>query len=135
MPVTSHHSLNPGVDGNSAMKRSKHFTDDEGTIDVPRKQSITDVSNSTDIKNSVLHHLEIQPFNIVFVFTNPWAKSSQGVISVSAEEKEELWEYIHKLLKSKNNRGKSEGGSYLVYALLDYVVRLVARLQCRWTRM
>lgn len=111
-------ALTPRLDNT----RSRHFTLEENTIEVAHKQSITDLTNNADTHNAGLHHLEIQPFNIVFIFTNPWAKSSQGVISVTSEEKEDLWDYIYKLLKSKNNRGKSEGGSYLVYALLDYVV-------------
>lgn len=114
--------------------RSKHFSLEENTIEVARKQSITDLTNGSDARSTGLYHLDIQPFNIVFIFTNPWAKSSQGVISVTAEEKEDLWNYIYKLLKSKNNRGKSEGGSYLVYALLDYVVWGVCSVQRRWIR-
>ena len=38
------------------------------------------------------------------------------------DAEEGVWDYIVHLLESKNNRGKVEGGSYLVYALLDYVV-------------
>ena len=81
--------------------RSKHFSLEENTIEVTRKQAITDLTNGSDARSTGLYHLDIQPFNIVFIFTNPWAKSSQGVISVTAEEKEDLWNYIYKLLKSK----------------------------------
>ena len=69
-----------------------------------------------------MQHLQIEPFNIIFVFTNPWAEKGYGVISVTQQEDTGLWDYIHRIVNAKNNRGRIEGGSYLVYALLDYVV-------------
>ena len=68
------------------------------------------------------NHLSIQPLSIVFVFTNPWAKSSHAVITIAQGEENEMWEYGNHLLENRDNRGRNEGGSYLVYALLDYVV-------------
>ena len=47
------------------------------------------------------------------------------MISLTQENDEGLWDYIYRLLNNKNNRGKQEGGCYLVYALLDYVVSIV----------
>ena len=58
----------------------------------------------------------------MFVFTNPWAKSSHAVITIAQGEENEMWEYGNHLLENRDNRGRNEGGSYLVYALLDYVV-------------
>lgn len=68
------------------------------------------------------NHLSVQPLSIVFVFTNPWAKSSHAVITIAQGEENEMWEYGNRLLENRDNRGRNEGGSYLVYALLDYVV-------------
>ena len=44
------------------------------------------------------------------------------MISVTQQEDTGLWDYIHRIVNAKNNLGRIEGGSYLVYALLDYVV-------------
>ena len=44
------------------------------------------------------------------------------MISVTQQEDTGLWDYIHRIVNAKNNRGRIEGGSYLVYSLLDYVV-------------
>lgn len=80
------------------------------------------VAYNKDTNESVLQHLTIEPFNLIYVFTNPWTEKGHAVISVSQHEEQELWDYIYHIVKSKNNRGRIEGGSYLVYALLDYVV-------------
>ena len=68
------------------------------------------------------NHLSVQPLSIVFVFTNPWAKSSHAIITIAQGDENEMWEYGNHLLENRDNRGRNEGGSYLVYALLDYVV-------------
>ena len=54
--------------------------------------------------------------------TNPWAKSSHAVITITQGDENEMWDYGNHLLENRDNRGRNEGGSYLVYALLDYVV-------------
>lgn len=72
--------------------------------------------------NASLQHLSIQPLSIVFVFTNPWAEKGHAVLSFVKEDEPGLWDYIHRLVNTKNNRGRIEGGSYLVYAILDYIV-------------
>ena len=78
----------------------------------------------------------IRPFNLVFVFTNPLSASSHAVISLTQENDEGLWDYIYRLLNNKSNRGKQEGGCYLVYALLDYVVSVVREwVKRRWIAM
>lgn len=92
-----------------------------------RRQSFIDHTTYTmDSSQSQLTHLEVEPLNIIFVFTNPWTKSSHAVLTVTQQEEKEMWEYMNRLLNNKNNRGKAEGGSYMVYALLDYVVSLFA---------
>ena len=44
------------------------------------------------------------------------------MITIAQGEENEMWEYGNRLLENRDNRGRNEGGSYLVYALLDYVV-------------
>ncbi|KNB43480.1 Mg2+ transporter protein [Blastocystis sp. subtype 4] len=109
-----------------------------GDLDRPRKlaskntpiqhhQSFIDHTTYTmDSSQSQLSHLVIEPLNIVFVFTNPWTKSSHAVLTFTQQEEKEMWEYMNRLISNKNNRGRIEGGSYMVYALLDYVVRSIA---------
>lgn len=111
------------------------------TTTLQHQQSFTDVTNSSvaynkDTNESVLQHLIIEPFNLIYVFTNPWTEKGHAVISVSQHEEQELWDYIYHIVKSKNNRGRIEGGSYLVYALLDYVVSLLHEwFTCRLIHM
>ncbi|KAK8801718.1 hypothetical protein WA588_006004, partial [Blastocystis sp. NMH] len=90
-------------------------------------ESFTDHTQSTttykmEPGHSHRNHLNIQPLSIVFVFTNPWAKSSHAVITITQGDENEMWDYGNHLLENRDNRGRNEGGSYLVYALLDYVV-------------
>ena len=96
------------------------------TSGLNQSQSFTDLSRSTAYNNEVPHtslqHLTIEPLNIVFVFTNPWAEKGHAVLSFVKENEPGLWDYIHKLVNTKKNRGRIEGGSYLVYAILDYIV-------------
>ena len=95
---------------------------------VQRSMSFADYTSTnfaSRSRDTHLRHLVIRPFNLVFVFTNPWSGSSHAVISLTQENDEGLWDYIYRLLNNKNNRGKQEGGCYLVYALLDYVVSVV----------
>ena len=98
-----------------AMQRSMFFADYTSSHFVSRN------------RDTHLRHLVIRPFNLVFVFTNPWSASSHAVISLTQENDEGLWDYIYRLLNNKNNRGRQEGGCYLVYALLHYVVGAARR--------
>ena len=106
---------------------------------VQRSMSFADYTSTnfaSRSRDTHLRHLVIRPFNLVFVFTNPWSGSSHAVISLTQENDEGLWDYIYRLLNNKNNRGKQEGGCYLVYALLDYVVSVVREwVKRRWIAM
>ena len=121
---------------NPRLAQSEPFRWDPSKVALHRTQSFADYATShlaNTATSSSLHHLVVRPFNLVFVFTNPWNRSSHAVISLTQEDEEGLWDYIYRLLNSKNNRGKQEGGCYLVYALLDYVVRLCSAADRRST--
>ena len=65
--------------------------------------------------------LKIQPLNLVYVSPNPWDYSNDVVITSSKKNQQILWEEMHAILKA-HERYAREGGMYLIYAILDYIV-------------
>ena len=70
------------------------------------------------------HSLKIKPINLVYVSPNPWDSSNDVMITSSKKHQQVLWENMKTILDKHGRHYAHEGGMYLIYAILDYVVSI-----------
>ena len=77
-------------------------------------------------------HLKIRPINLVYVSPNPWDYSNNVVIMSSKKNQQMIWDRVYKMLNAHGRHYAHEGGMYLIYAILDYIVCTERKLKMQY---
>ena len=103
-------------------KEKKTLTKKKGKGEEKKKKKEEEEEEEEDepIPNDV--HLKIRPINLVYVSPNPWDYSNDVVIMSSKKNQQILWDKVYKMLDTHGKHYAHEGGMYLIYAILDYIV-------------